>query len=664
MEAKFQMELKSLSERKRRTFLRYLDRLGKTKDEDDGGTESGEAKHKPNNWMEEAEKRLELLKLRVEKEGREEDEEDDDDDDDWDGLVNEKPLKMRIELVILGSLVLSTSVVGNAYYQKKQFYPSVVHITKSNPSMMVMYIQALVIVVLLGKLMKKIFFGQLRAAEVEHLIDRSWYAITETCLAFTVFREDFSTKFVALFTVLLFLKAFHWLVEDRVDYMERSPIISWLFHFRVTALLLVLGVLDWHFIQVAYYATLSQGASVQLVFGFEYAILLTMVAMVTVKYALHTYDINRENPWEDKAVFLLYAELAIGFIKVILYMMFMLIMIRVYTLPLFAVRPMYLAMRSFKKALSDVILSRRAIRNLNTLYPDATTEDLANTDTVCIICREEMVTGAKKLPCNHIFHATCLRSWFQRQQTCPTCRLEVLRAPGNPIGNPAPPAAANLRAPQQQQAAPTPPPPPQAAANAPQAAPVQPPLPPFIPPHHPFNFPFPVPNIAQQGAANDARYAQEANGQRPLMPPPFSIPPFMPFVVPPPRPPANLGALSDAELRAMEGQERRHLEARIRVLRDIQTLLDAAVLQMNQYGILVTRLERESNNNIETVRNTGEEASTASGQQAEEQGIPANADPSEIDNEGLTPEEETNMSDQERLRRRRVQRFMNGGEQN
>ncbi len=77
---------------------------------------------------------------------------------------------------------------------------------------------------------------------------------------------------------------------------------------------MVLGVLDWHFIQVAYYATLTQGASVQLVFGFEYAILLTMVAMVTVKYALHTYDINRENPWEDKAVFLLYAELAIGIV--------------------------------------------------------------------------------------------------------------------------------------------------------------------------------------------------------------------------------------------------------------------------------------------------------------------------------------------------------------
>lgn len=71
-----------------------------------------------------------------------------------------------------------------------------------------------------------------------------------------------------------------------------------------------------------------------------------------------------------------------------------------------------------------------------TRYPDATAEDLATTDSICIICREDMVAGepgaggggtCKKLPCNHIFHSSCLRSWFQRQQTCPTCRMDVLR---------------------------------------------------------------------------------------------------------------------------------------------------------------------------------------------------------------------------------------------
>ena len=62
-------------------------------------------------------------------------------------------------------------------------------------------------------------------------------------------------------------------------------------------------------------------------------------------------------------------------------------------------------------------------------YPNATAEELASGDNVCIICREEMTTSCKKLPCNHIFHTSCLRSWFQRQQTCPTCRLDVLRMP-------------------------------------------------------------------------------------------------------------------------------------------------------------------------------------------------------------------------------------------
>lgn len=240
------------------------------------------------------------------------------------------------------------------------------------------------------------------------------------------FRDDFSPKFVALFTILLFLKSFHWLAEDRVDYMERSPSISILFHVRVISLAALLAVIDLNFIVHAYQSTLSKGASVQLVFGFEYAILLTIVANTLLKYLLHSIDLYSENPWENKAVFMLYTELIIGLVKVILYGIFIVIMVRIYTLPLFAVRPMYLTARAFKKAFNDVILSRRAIHNMNTWYPDATPEELENTDNVCIICREEMVASStKKLPCGHIFHKNCLRSWFQRQQTCPTCRYDI-----------------------------------------------------------------------------------------------------------------------------------------------------------------------------------------------------------------------------------------------
>uniref|UniRef100_A0A8C8YF67 E3 ubiquitin-protein ligase synoviolin n=1 Tax=Prolemur simus TaxID=1328070 RepID=A0A8C8YF67_PROSS len=529
----------------------------------------------------------------------------------------------RTAVMMAASLALTGAVVAHAYYLKHQFYPTVVYLTKSSPSMAVLYIQAFVLVFLLGKVMGKVFFGQLRAAEMEHLLERSWYAVTETCLAFTVFRDDFSPRFVALFTLLLFLKCFHWLAEDRVDFMERSPNISWLFHCRIISLMFLLGILDFLFVSHAYHSILTRGASVQLVFGFEYAILMTMVLTIFIKYVLHSVDLQSENPWDNKAVYMLYTELFTGFIKVLLYMAFMTIMIKVHTFPLFAIRPMYLAMRQFKKAVTDAIMSRRAIRNMNTLYPDATPEELQAMDNVCIICREEMVTGAKRLPCNHIFHTSCLRSWFQRQQTCPTCRMDVLRA-SLPAQSPPPPEPADQGPPPAPHAPPLLPQPP----NFPQG--LLPPFPPGMfplwPPMGPFP-PVPPPPSSGEAAAppstsaaalsrpsgaatttaagtsaasapapgsgsgsGSAAEASPAPGF-PFPPPWMGMPLPPPFAFPPmPVPPAGFAGLTPEELRALEGHERQHLEARLQSLRNIHTLLDAAMLQINQYLTVLASL--------------------------------------------------------------------------
>lgn len=473
---------------------------------------------------------------------------------------------MRALGISVISLALTGMVIGNAYYQKKQFYPSVVYITKSNPSMAVIYIQSLVLVLMLGKLMKKVFLGTLRAAEFEHLMERFWYALTETCLAFTVFRDDFNPKFVALFTVLLFLKSFHWLAEDRVDYMERSPVIGWIFHLRVAGLLACLGVLDYQLIAYAYQSTIAKGATVQLVFGFEYAILMTMVLNTAIKYMFHAAELRSDTPWENKAVFLLYTELIIGLIRVVLYVIFVILMVKIYTLPLFAFRPMYYTMRNFKKALNDVILSRRAIRNMNTLYPDATPEELQLSDNICIICREDMVSNSKKLPCGHIFHTACLRSWFQRQQTCPTCRLNILRTPittttPNPIqpaGNEANNQNDGNRSTSTVGAGAS-----QSGATA--AQPI-------------------APNL------NSAALPMIPGSPLILPPMPFiGLPPSTLLMPLPPVPPA-LDTLTDEELRAMEGNERHHVEERIKHLQNIRTLLDASVALMNQYSTMVARL--------------------------------------------------------------------------
>ncbi|XP_026550516.1 E3 ubiquitin-protein ligase synoviolin-like [Notechis scutatus] len=68
-------------------------------------------------------------------------------------------------------------------------------------------------------------------------------------------------------------------------------------------------------------------------------------------------------------------------------------------------------------------------------------------------------------------------------------------------------------------------------------------------------------------------------------PPPWMGMPFPPlFGFPPmPVPPSGFAGLTEEELRAMEGHERQHLEARLQCLQNIHTLLDAAMLQINQY---------------------------------------------------------------------------------
>lgn len=257
---------------------------------------------------------------------------------------------------------------------------------------------------------------------------------------------------------------------------------------------------------------------------------------------------------------------------------------------------MYLSLRSFKKALNDVIQSRRAIANMNSLYPNATVQDLQDSDNVCIICREEMVgvgingqtvgTGslAKKLPCGHIFHVACLRSWFQRQQTCPTCRLDVLRASANTRTADAVRQAAEARRqnqmgnagvnpdPDRQQmmmnqmfmanflmnqiqggnqqpppAAPQAPTPPSAASTTPPAA-----------------------GPSTSGAAAPPAFV------------PAFVPPVAPFMIPPPvmpvpPPDINLSNLSDEELLRLIRRDREGLEARLKLYSQSRTLMDAAI---------------------------------------------------------------------------------------
>ncbi|KAG5463629.1 MAG: hypothetical protein BJ554DRAFT_5877 [Olpidium bornovanus] len=226
----------------------------------------------------------------------------------------------------------------------------------------------------------------------------------------------------------------------------------------MVTLLNLLGFIDALLTAYAVNVYRKKGPNMMIMFGFEYTILFASVIATAVKYMLHVIDMRTEEPWEDKSIYVFYLELASDFVKLITYMVFFSLILTFYGLPLHIVRDVYLTLRSFMNKCRDLVRYRRATRNMNERYPDATEEELARmTDRTCIICREEMRrAGApatanalaadadlarpdrpaatplrgetpKKLPCGHIFHFHCLRSWLERQQSCPTCRRPVLQ---------------------------------------------------------------------------------------------------------------------------------------------------------------------------------------------------------------------------------------------
>jgi E3 ubiquitin-protein ligase synoviolin len=153
--------------------------------------------------------------------------------------------------------------------------------------------------------------------------------------------------------------------------------------------------------------------------------------------------------WEEKGRWVFYLDLLTDLLKLVVYLSFFGILLTFYGLPIHILRDVVVTIRSFARRIMDFLRYRNATRDMNERYPDAPAEEVSRED-VCIICREEMhpvqpAAGAaepgqpaatarrvpdrlrpKKLPCGHILHFACLRSWLERQQNCPTCRRPVL----------------------------------------------------------------------------------------------------------------------------------------------------------------------------------------------------------------------------------------------
>lgn len=351
--------------------------------------------------------------------------------------------------------------------------------------------------------LQRLLYGPLRPIETEQLYEKAWFAVTETCLAMTIFRGELGGWFLVMFVCLLVGKVWGWIGEGRVEFLEQQPPANpRLFHTRLAASLLLSVLFNAFMLRYCITTVLEQARpDMMVMFGFEFAVLTILSSSTAARYSISLVEIyinhqqmkakleerrqeiraarteaiqeharrgEAEPPtdlpdendvnemeldvpgWEEKSRWIFYLDLVTDFLKLTVYLSFFAILFTFYGLPIHILRDVVVTIRSFGRRIMDFLRFRNATRDMNERYPDATAEEVAR-EEVCIICREEMThwqqpahgqpirnrvsdrLRPKKLPCGHILHFACLRSWLERQQNCPTCRRPVI-APARPRG--------------------------------------------------------------------------------------------------------------------------------------------------------------------------------------------------------------------------------------
>jgi len=300
------------------------------------------------------------------------------------------------------------------------------------------------LLILIGKLIQHLIFGELRVAEAQHLKDRFWnFVFYKFIFIFGVLNVQHLGEVLtwgAWFSILGFLHHLSQLSKDRFEYLSFSPTTPKLTHIQVLSLLVSIFLISCGLMGICIQVGLYHDLNTFGFMGAECAILLLKTMYVIARYSIHLWDINQEGTWERRGTFVYYAEL--------LFEMTALCFDFIHHLHMLIWSNIFLSMASLVICMQLRFLfheiQRRFRRHKNYLlvvarmearYPMASKDELEKHaleggDDSCAICWDKMET-ARRLPCGHYFHNSCLRSWLEQDISCPTCRTSLQESSRN-----------------------------------------------------------------------------------------------------------------------------------------------------------------------------------------------------------------------------------------
>ncbi|XP_057546625.1 E3 ubiquitin protein ligase RIN2-like [Amaranthus tricolor] len=301
--------------------------------------------------------------------------------------------------------------------------------------------------------LKTIFFGELYATETRKLLERlaNYVIYKGTFLPLIIPPAIFqATLWLTWLTVLCFLKMFQALARDRLERLNASPSATPGTYFRVYSALLLVLAFDfiWIWFCVAVSGPLVSSTYWLLFFEPLSIAFETLQAIVVHGFQLmdiwlhhsaaETTDCQRSkffdstagSLWEWKSNLVRNMGFFLDMMTLLMALGHYVLIWWLHGMTFHLVDAiLFLNIRALLSAvvkrIKGFIKLKIALGTLHEALPDAAPEEIQAYDDECAICREPMAK-AKKLPCNHLYHLACLRSWLDQglseNYSCPTCR--------------------------------------------------------------------------------------------------------------------------------------------------------------------------------------------------------------------------------------------------
>ncbi|TSM52249.1 E3 ubiquitin-protein ligase AMFR [Bagarius yarrelli] len=246
------------------------------------------------------------------------------------------------------------------------------------------------VLMLIAKVIQCIVFGPLRVSEKQHLKDKFWnFIFYKFIFIFGVLNVQNVEEVVLWclwFAVLIFLHLMVQLSKDRFEYRCSVALLA----ISMACMLLPLWLL---------------------------------------RYSIHLWDLNHEGTWENKGTYVYYTDfimdltlLCLDLMHHIHMLLFGNIWLSMASLVIFMqLRYLFFEVQRRIRRHKNYL---RVIDNMESRFAVATPDELVANNDDCAICWDSM-TSARKLPCGHLFHSSCLRSWLEQDTSCPTCRMSL-----------------------------------------------------------------------------------------------------------------------------------------------------------------------------------------------------------------------------------------------